>query len=224
MTIQYPALLVGAVLAASAFTAQASNGQINSFSASATNVAAGTLVDFTVDFGVITYGWTSGGSNPIEPAPQEGFQEWHVNWYSYENETLSQVWLDAGGNTFTDYPIVLANSSHTGSWTFSILFDTPGSFDITLNGGWATSFESYHSNESATRDCYYVDPDSGGELSCSSWNWVYDDGGDTYTYDQSFSPMTVTVNVAAVPEPESLAMLLAGAGVLLGARRLKPRL
>jgi hypothetical protein len=223
MTIRYPAALFGALLAASALTVHASTGQINSFNASALDVSVGTVVDFTVDFGVITEGWTNGGSNPIEPAPQEGFQEWQVNWYSYEKQTLSQVWFEAGGNTFTDFPSPAPNSSYSGLWTFSLQFPTEGTFSITVNGGWTTSFESYRSNENATRDCYNIDPGGTDELSCSPWNWVYDDGGDTYTFDQSFSPLTLTVNVAAVPEPESLAMLLAGVGVLVGARRLKPR-
>lgn len=73
------------------------------------------------------------------------------------------------------------------------------------------------------RDCYNIDPGGTDELSCASWNWAYDDSGDTYTFDQSFSPMTVMVNLAAVPEPESMAMFLAGRGVLVGARRFRPR-
>lgn len=194
--------------------AQAASGQINSFSASATTVTEGTSVDFTVDFGVITSGWTNGGSDPFEPPPQEGSQIWHINWYSYEHETLTQVWFDAAGNGFMDYPSVPADSSHTGSWTFSVLFPTQGSFDITLNGGWTSSIESYHSNESATRECYNIDPEGTNELSCSWWSYVYDDGGDTYTSDGTFGSQTLTINVVAVPEPSSLAMLLAGLGVL----------
>lgn len=199
--------------------AHAASGQINSFSASATSVLEGTLVDFTVDFGLSTDGWSTGGSDLNEPAPVEGNQLWHLNWYSTTAESVASVWLSAGGNSFNDYPSVPANSGYNGSWTFSILFDTQGTFDITLNGGWSNLVETSHSNESATRDCYNEDPGGSNNLICSAWNYIYDDGSDSYTVDNSFGSQTITIQVAAVPEPGTWGLALSGLVVAGAAAR-----
>lgn len=194
-------------------TAQANTGQINSFGASATSVLEGTLVDFTVDFGISTDGWNFGGSDLNEPAPAEGNQYWNLNWYTAYSESVTSVWLTANGESFTDYPSV-PNSSHNGVWQFSILFPTQGIYDITLNGGWTIDAETYHSNENASRDCYNEDPGGSNQLICSSWNYTYDDGTDHNSIDSAFGSQTITIQVAAVPEPQSLALLLAGVAVL----------
>lgn len=210
--------LMGVVLTAASTGALAATGQINSFSASATTVAEGTLVDFTVSFGLSTTAATNGGSNP-EPEPAEGYQIWAANWYNYENETLNSIWLQAGGQSFSDSPVLLPGSSHSDTWSFSVLFPVAGSIDITLTGGWGSSIETYHSNETASRDCFNEDPDGSNALVCTSWNFVYDDGGDTYSSDVSFGSQSTTINVTAVPEPAAWALLAAGAVAVLTARR-----
>lgn len=210
--------LLGIALTTASADVLAGSGQINSFSASATTVAEGTLVDFTVDFGIFTTAVTNGGSNP-EPEPAEGYQVWAANWYNYENETLNSVWLQAGGQSFYDTPSLSPGSSHSGTWSFSVLFPVAGSFDITLTGGWASSIETYHSNETASRDCFNEDPGGSNVLVCSSWNFVYDDGGDTYSGDGSFGSQSITINVTPVPEPAAFGLLAAGAAVVLTARR-----
>lgn len=210
--------LLGIALTASSTLAHAATGQINSFSASATTVAEGTLVGFTVDFGVSTTAVTNGGNNP-EPEPAEGYQTWQANWYNDEHETLNSVWLQADTQGFSELPSLTPGSSHSGSWTFSVLFPTQGSFDITLTGGWGSSLATYHSNETAYRDCFNEDPGGTNQLNCSSWNFVYDDGGDTYSTDGSFGTQSITINVTPVPEPDSWMLLLAGAAVLSACRR-----
>lgn len=212
-----PAALLGTLLAAAPSASHAAFGQINNFGASANSVVAGTVVDFFVDFGVSTNAVTNGGSNP-EPEPAEGYQSWQVNWYNYENETLTSVWLEAGGQTYNAYPSVPAGGSYSGTWTFSILFPTEGTFDIALSGGWSHSIETYHSNESAYRDCINNDPGGTNELSCSSWTFMYDDGGDTYSGDGTFGYQNIAIQVTAVPEPESWALIVAGALVVGAAR------
>lgn len=213
-----PATMLGTLLATAPSVSHAAFGQINSFGASATSITAGTVVDFSVDFGVSTNAITNGGSNP-EPEPAEGYQTWQANWYNYEHETLTSVWLEAGGQTYNAYPSVPAGGSYSGTWTFSILFPTEGTFNIAINGGWNHSIETYHSNESAYRDCVNNDPGGTNELSCSSWTFFYDDGGDTYSGDGSFGSQNIAIQVTAVPEPESWALLVAGALVVGAARR-----
>jgi hypothetical protein len=216
-TLLGTALLSTALAGAS--VAEAASGQINSFSASATTVTEGTLVNFTVDFGISTNSWTNGGSNPTEPEPAEGYQFWAINWYSYEHETLNSVWLQAEGNGFSDSPSVPPGGGYAGNWSFSVLFPTVGSFDVTVSGGWNASVETYHSNENAYRDCFNLDPGGSNELSCTSWNYVYDDGGDTYSSDGSFGGQSITIQVVPVPEPETWALLLAGVAVVAVTRR-----
>ena len=221
LSLTKPWLGVMALLAAA--SVQAGNGQITSFGASSMSVTAGTLVDFYVGFGIDTISSSDGGSNPIEPEPVEGYQFWNVNWYSTVSETVSSVYLEAAGNSFFDSPSAPPGSGYGGGWMFSVLFPTEGSFDITVTGGWQTTVETYRSNENASRDCFNNDPGGTNEQICSSWQYQYDDGSDSYSAGGSFASQTLTIQVAAVPEPESLAMLLAGAGVLLGARRFRQR-
>lgn len=201
--------------------AAAAWGQIDSFGASATSVSAGTLVDFTVSFSVLTSASSYGGSNPFEPAPQEGYQNWDINWYGYENETLNQVWLEAAGSSFSDFPSLSPGSSHAGSWSFSVLFPTAGSFELTLAGGWASQVEVYSSSESASRDCWNIDPEGSNELACSSWSYHYADYSDTYSSSGAFAGHSLVIEVLAapVPEPHTLALWLAGLGGLGAAIR-----
>lgn len=213
------ALLTSGMLAAIP-AAHATSGQITSFSASATSVPEGTWVDFLVGYSIDASSWSGGGSNLDEPEPAEGYQTWNLNWYSYQHETISDIWLEANGQTYNVSPGGGPGSGTGGSWSFSVLFPTAGTFDITVNGGWNTSVESYHSNESAWRDCFNNDPGGTNELVCTGWTYVYDDGGDTSVVSNTFGSQSLTVQVTAVPEPGALALLLAGAGVLAGwARR-----
>jgi hypothetical protein len=191
--------------------AWAGSGDIAGFVASATTVRQGDTVDFFATFSVATSGWSYGGSDPVEPAPDDGFQTWHINWYAYENETLSGVWLDAAGQTFADSPVTAPGGVHNGGWSFSVLFPSAGTFDIVLHGGWTALTESYSSNESASRDCTR---DDGGELYCSGWTYDYADFSDNYVSDGTFTDRTLTITVLAVPEPLTLSLWLAGIGVL----------
>ncbi|RYE56709.1 MAG: PEP-CTERM sorting domain-containing protein [Hyphomicrobiales bacterium] len=97
-----------------------------------------------------------------------------------------------------------------GSWSFSSTFEKPGTYVIELTGDWTTRSEQYISTESASRNCYYTEPEGGGDLSCDSWEWSYYDNTDSYDYSSQFKPLSVTVEVTAVPEPEAVAMMMAG--------------
>jgi MYXO-CTERM domain-containing protein len=213
-------LSAAAVVAlAHALPAAAAGGQIDYFGASASTVTVGSVVDFSVGYSVSTNAWQNGGSNPVEPAPQEGYQTWDINWYSTESETLSAVWLNAGGNYFSEYPSPGPGGGHSGSWTFSMQFDTPGVYQVSASGGWDHWVEFYTSNESAWRDCWNNDPGGTDELVCSWWTYEYNDWGDYYSSGGSFADQMLTIEVLAVPEPHAGLLGLAGLGGLLAWRR-----
>ena len=207
------------VVMAYAAPAAAAGGQIDYFGANASTVTAGSVVDFSVAYSVSTSAWQNGGSNPVEPAPQEGYQTWDLNWYSTESETLSSVWLNAGGNYFSEYPNPGPGGGHSGSWSFSMQFDTPGIYQLSASGGWEHTVDFYTSNESAWRECWNKDPGGTDALVCSWWTYEYNDWGDYYTSGGSFADHALTIEVLAVPEPHAGLMGLAGLACLLAWRR-----
>jgi hypothetical protein len=90
---------------------------------------------------------------------------------------------------------------------------------VSAGGSWTGEFTSYYSNESAWRNCYAPDPAYGGALQCDAWTWTYSDGGDRYGIGGDFAPLSLTINVTAVPEPGTLALWLAGAALLAARSR-----
>jgi hypothetical protein len=213
------AAALAAAAAAFAVPAQAASGSLDSLGASATEVAAGSWVDLSVAFSIVTSANSYGGSNLTEPEPQEGYQEWFANWYYIDGEAVSSVTLQIDGQGTTEFLNLSPGSSYSSSWTTSVLFDTPGQYTVTAGGNWAGEFTSYYSNESAWRNCYATDPDYGGSLQCDAWNWTYSDGGDRYGIGGDFAPLSLTINVTAVPEPGTLALWLAGAALLASRSR-----
>lgn len=202
-----------------ALPCHAASGSLDSFSASATEVVAGSWVDFSVSWSVFTSASSYGGSNTVEPEPQEGYQEWSVNWYNTESETATSVSLQIGGESTTEYLSAPAGSSSYGGWTVSIFFPTAGQYTVAAGGSWAGEIETYYSYESAYRNCHAVDPDYGGALQCDGWTWTHSDGGDRYSIGDSFAPQSLTINVTAVPEPATWLLWLAGAALLLAQAR-----
>lgn len=201
--------------------AQAASGGIDGFWASATQVHVGDTVDFSVALSLTTTGSAYGGSDPFEPPPQEGYQEWFVNWYYWEYETLRSVWLQAGDQNFADWPSVGPGASYGTTWSFAVTFDTPGIYTYDVSGAWQSDIETGASNESATRNCYYVDPDNPGELWCDSWSWQYSDYSDWYTTEGSLWGGSISIEVLAVPVPEpgTWALMLAGGAAMFGLGR-----
>lgn len=134
---------------------------------------------------------------------------------------MTNVSLQAGGESFSDYPSLAAGESYANTWSFSVTFTEAGTFNYDLSGGWQADVRSGYSNESASRNCYYVDPDVGGDLYCDSWYWQYSDADDWYTTDGSLSGGSISIEVvaAAVPEPATWALMLAGAGLLASRAR-----
>ncbi|MDC6166465.1 PEP-CTERM sorting domain-containing protein [Paucibacter sp. XJ19-41] len=203
---QIVSLAAGWALAAAA---TASTGQLDTFSASKFNIFAGETVDFSASFSIGTDSYSNGGSNTTEPPPVEGYQVWEVNWYQTWSESVADVQLQAAGASFGGVP------ASSGSWSFSSTFADPGTYVVQLTGGWTTRTDHYISTETASRNCYNLDPEGGGGLQCDSWQWSYYDN--TYSSDISsqFSPLSLTIEVAApVPEPATAAMLALGLVVL----------
>lgn len=198
----------------------AADGQIGGFGASATQVTAGSTVDFWVSYSVNTE-WSSWGGNDInEPPPQEGSQFWQINWYGYNQQLLQQVWLQAGDQSFSDWPVLSPGSSWSGSWSFSMSFPDPGQYSVSLNGGWTGMGDYFHTTESATRNCFYGDPES-PVLYCDWWIYNYQTEAYTYSIDGNFGPQSLTIEVLAAPVPEAptAALWLAGGAALLAWRR-----
>jgi hypothetical protein len=71
-------------------------------------------------------------------------------------------------------------------------------------GNWAGETETSISHENAHRNCCATDPDDGGSLLCDSWTWAYSDGGDRHSIGDALSPRSLTINVGAVPEPDTI--------------------
>ncbi|WP_156392221.1 MULTISPECIES: PEP-CTERM sorting domain-containing protein, partial [unclassified Roseateles] len=95
-----------------------------------------------------------------------------------------------------------------------------GTYVVQLTGGWTTRTDRSISTETASRNCYNFDPEGGSTLVCDSWQWSYFDNTDSSDVWSDFTPQSMTIEVAAVPEPATTAMLALGLVVLaLVARR-----
>ena len=197
--------------------AHAVNGSLG-FTASSTQVNVGDTVQFTVAVSVEARSNSSGGSNPFEPVPQEGYQEWFANFYSWERETLRSVSVQAGGQGFSELLNSSAGVGYSNSFSFSNTFTQPGSYSFVASGGWQAALESGFSNEFASRSCYSVDPGVSLELYCDSWSWQYQDANDVSSADGTFGEVSINIEVlaptVAVPEPATTALWLAGLGLV----------
>ena len=219
MKVFLPVAALTATLAIAPLPARATSGQFDSFSASTTTIAAGGTVDFSASFSISTSASSGGGSDPVEPAPIEGYQTWAVNWYSSMSETVTGVELQAAGLSFNDFPSAAPGAGYANSWSFSVLFPDAGTYDVMLTGSWSTLTESYISTETASRDCYNSDPGGSDLLVCSAWAWSYYNNTDSSNFDSGFNAQTLTIQVTAVPEPQTLVLWLAGIGALAAVRR-----
>lgn len=188
-------------------------GSIDSFGASALQVQEGSWVDFTLSWSASGSSSSWGGSDLNEPAPAEGYQYWALNWYGGEQEAVTRVWFDAGGQNHNELLSVSPGVSTSGSWSFSLQFPTAGSYTVDLAGGWESWVENFYHGESASRNCTNVDPGGSNELWCSSWEYQYQDDRYDYSSGGPFSTSALTIEVlpsAAVPEPATTALWAAG--------------
>jgi hypothetical protein len=197
--------------------AQAAGGQLDSFSASALQVRVGETVQFTVAYSGSGSIDQNGGSDLNEPLPVEGWQPWVLNWYDFHYQTVLSVDLRAGGQSFVDAPSLRAGDGHSGSWMFSMQFDQAGSFEVSVQGELTMLHEISQGAELAARSCWNNDVDGGLDLQCDAWVYEYPQYDDWYTEGLQLGPLSLKVQVQAVPEPQAWALWLLGAG-LLGAR------
>ncbi len=213
MPFMFRASVASVALALCTTASHAASGTLNSFSASASQVNLGSWVDFSVEFSLSAEAETlTGGSDPTEPAPQEGDQEWVVNWYSRTWEMIGGVSLQAGGQSFNDAPAVAPGSGYTGRWEFSLYFDQPGTHSVALTGDWFGDAYSEYGAEVATRNCYGDDPEISMGLSCDSWRWSYPGGvPDNFSIGGQFAAQSIDITVLAAPEPGTVPLWLSRA-------------
>jgi hypothetical protein len=191
-------------------TASAAGGVIGSFNASSLQVLAGSTVEFEVGYSLLTSDRNDGGNDYNEPTPQDGGQQWVVNWYYREVETPLSITLQAGGQSFTDW------GGSSGTWRFSMVFPDAGKFDITATGDWSVQRSVDSGSEVASRNCYrWGDSEYGrSDLTCSSWSYSYPQTLEVGSYGGATNALTLQIDVQAVPEPATLALWLAGLGVV----------
>lgn len=216
-------LRAGGALALTLFAAPPSHAVqavIDNFSASATQVTVGQMVDFSVSYTILTEQYNYGGSDYNEPAPAEGYQEWYVNWYNYYSESVTEISLQSMGQFFSDYPAAMPGSAVSGGWNFSVLFPHAGRFEVALNGAWMANIAISQGSEVASRGCWLNDPDDSNSVQCDWWNWSYPQYDDYYSEGGTFDAPSLSIEVTPVPEPQTVALWIAGLG-LLGARMRK---
>lgn len=197
-----------------------SYGQIDSFEASATQVLAGSNVSFNVSWRIHGSIENGGSSNLDEPAPAEGYQEWLQNWTWTNSVTARGIDLQVGDQSHHELVNVAEGAGASGSWGFSMVFDTPGLVMLSVGGSYSAVQASTSEAQLATRYCYNTgDPAYGVYLACDSWSLGYPNLQTQSEFGGSLNTPSLQIEVQAVPEPATLALWLAGIGVVAWRRR-----
>ena len=79
-----------------------SQGQIDGIQLSATRVLVGESVSVGVSWSIAGSFQNGGGSDLVEPAPVEGWQQWMMNWYWTETTTAVGIDLQLAGQSYSD--------------------------------------------------------------------------------------------------------------------------
>lgn len=196
------------------------HGQIERFQASATQVVAGSIVWFGVDWRIQGSFQNGGSSNLVPPEPVEGYQEWVLNSYWTDSIAATGIDLQVGGLSTSERFVVSAGQGASGTWGFAMQFDTPGLVDLTVGGSFSVQQTFTTESELGTRYCYNTgDPDNGVYLACDSWSYSYPVLVSQSDLGGSLNTPSLQIQVLAVPEPASAALCLAGLGALAALRR-----
>lgn len=204
-----------------ATTPAAAQGQLDWIFVDRSQARVGEVVGFGVGWSIAGSFSNGGGSNTSEPAPMEGWQEWVANWYWTETVSALSVDLMAGGQWFGE-SFSGTGGGASGSFGFTMVFDTPGTYTIDASGSWQARSVQTHEAEIGSRTCWNTgDPEYGAViLSCDSWSWSYPRDAYDSDFGGSLGSLSVQVEVQAVPEPATVALWLAGlAGLAWQARR-----
>lgn len=218
MTFRPLLLVAAAALACSLSPARAQSSALTAISP--TTIAPGGSVDFLLSFSKLQDAMGVGFGEP-EPAPALGNQTWLVSSTTDTMETLTRVQMEVMSSHGQGLGWgLLPQNAGPGSlfqWSepFTLTFHQPGSFQVTASGGWESVTEISDTSITGQRSC--VDDGAGG-LSCSPWTMIGVGGVALLLNDGQLAPMALSVQV--VPEPQTLALWLAGlAGLGWGARR-----
>lgn len=198
-------------------------GQIDWLQASATQVAVGSTVSFGVGWNIQGSFLSGGGSNLVEPAPADGYNEWLLNWYWTETITplAIDVWVSGPAALSFSEPLGVApGSAASGSFGFQMSFDAPGVYEVSATGSFSVRQTRTDQAELGTRYCYNGgDPDNGVYLVCDSWSYSYPFQQSDSDFGGSMNMASVQIQVQAVPEPAALLLGCAGLAGLAGLRR-----
>ena len=211
--------LTGATAGAPAWA----QGQIDNIQASATQVLAGSLVWFSVDWHIQGSSQSRGDNNPVPPEPTDGYQEWITNWFTTDTTTATGISLQMGPLSTSETFSLADGEGASGTWTFGLQFDTPGPVQIDVGGSFSVRQKSSTQTVLSTRHCTTTGSEElGVYLDCSAWSGPsYQELVSESDVGGALNMSSLQITVLAVPEPATTALWLAGLAGLgaLGRRR-----
>ena len=215
--MQQPWMTTAALALAAAGAPALAQGQLEWFQADRTQVQVGDQVNLGAGWRIDGSFSHGGGSDPQEPAPAEGWQEWVANWSWTESVSPLTVDLQLAGNWSGETFAGTGGMGVSGTVGGSVAFDQPGWYTLEVSGSWQVRSLSTYQNEVASRSCWNTgDPDGGAQLSCDSWRWSYPVSAFSSDSGGSLGSLGLQIEVLAVPEPATAALWCGGLWALAG--------